>query len=86
MKSSIISTKLSPCNIQRIFSKEKKIHSKIFDIVNIFAQNIREVVQTSTHTVCFESKIRKLGIPLQTPVVPYKSGVWGNVLVMDMLS
>ena len=31
----------------------------------------------STHNVCFGLKIRKLGIPLQTPVFLYKSGVCG---------
>ena len=30
----------------------------------------------STHNVCFGSKIRKLGIPLQTPVFLCKSGVY----------
>ena len=33
-------------------------------------------VITSTHNVCFGSIIRKLGIPLQTPVFLYKSGVY----------
>ena len=32
----------------------------------------------STHKVCFGSKIRKLGIPLQTPVFLYKSEVEGG--------
>ena len=54
------------------------------DFLNIFAQNIHcgyklepapETVVTSTHNVSFESKIRKLGIPLQTPFSLYKSGV-----------
>ena len=43
-------------------------------IFNIFAQYIHcrytlEAVLTSTHNVCFGSKIRKLGIPLQTPLI-----------------
>ena len=48
----------------------------------IFAQNIdcgytllAEAVLTSTHNLCFGAKIRKLGIPLHTPVSLYKSGV-----------
>ena len=56
-----------------------KISSEKIDILKIFAQNIlcgctldtprlTEAVLTSTHNVCFGSKIRKLGIPLQTPV------------------
>ena len=30
----------------------------------------------STHNLCFEAKIRKIGIPLHTPVLLYKSGVY----------
>ena len=37
--------------------------------------NIGEAVLTSTHNLCFGAKIRKIGIPLQTPVLLYKSGV-----------
>ena len=40
---------------------------------NMFAQNIdcvylAEAVLTSTHNLCFGTKIRKIGIPLQTLV------------------
>ena len=31
----------------------------------------------STNNLCFGAKIRKIGIPLQTPVFLYKSGVYG---------
>ena len=34
-----------------------------------------EAVLTSTHDACFGSKIRQLGIPLQTPILLYKK--WG---------
>ena len=44
------------------------------DIFLIFAQNI-EAVLTSTYNLCFGAKIRKIGIPLQTPVLLYKK--WG---------
>ena len=38
-------------------------------------------VLTCTHSLCFGSKIRKLGIPLQTPVVLlYKSGCKGKYI------
>ena len=58
----------------------------MFDIFLIFAQNIDcgytlepprrgEAVLTSTHNLCFGAKIRKLGIPLHTPVLLYNSGV-----------
>ena len=36
-----------------------------------------EAVLMSTNNVCFGSKIRKLGKPLQTRVLLYKSGVKG---------
>ena len=47
----------------------------MFDIFLMFAQNIDEAVLTSTHNLCFRAKIRKIGIPLHTPVLLYKSGV-----------
>ena len=33
----------------------------------------------STHSLCFGEKIRKVDIPLQTPVFLYKSGVYGGI-------
>ena len=54
------------------------ILKKIFAIFLIFAQNIdclAEAVLTSTHNLCFGAKIRKIGLPLHTPVLLYKSGV-----------
>ena len=39
-----------------------------------------------THNLCFGAKIRKIGIPLQTPVFLYKSGVQGGILFKDMFS
>ena len=62
-----------------------------FDIFLIFAQNIDcgytvlEAVLTSTHNLCFEAKIRKIRIPLPTPVL-YKSGVQGGIHCTDMFS
>ena len=62
-------------------SKIDNFQRKIFDI---FAQNIDcgyslerlgEAVLISTHNLCFGAKIRKIGIPLHTPVLLYKSGV-----------
>ena len=35
-----------------------------------------EAVLTSTHNLCFGAKIRKMGVPLHTPVLLYKSGVY----------
>ena len=36
---------------------------------------LAEAVLTSTHNLCLGAKIRKIGIPLHTPVLLYKSGV-----------
>ena len=66
-------------------SKIDNFQRKIFDIFLIFAQNI-EAVLTSTHNLCFEAKIRKIGIPLHTPVLLYKSGVQGGIHYTDMFS
>ena len=35
------------------------------------------MVLTNTHSLCFRAKIRKIGIPLDSPVSRYKSGVLG---------
>ena len=41
-------------------------------------QIVGEAVLTSTHNLCFRAKIRKIGKPLHTPFLLYKSGVqWG---------
>ena len=51
------------------------------DIFLIFAQNIdcgyTLANLTSTHNLCFGAKIRKMGIPLQTPVCYIKVGFKG---------
>ena len=63
------------------FSKVVKIENfplKKFDIFFYFSSKHRlwaEAVLTSTHNLCFEAKIRKIGLPLQTPVLLYKSGI-----------
>ena len=79
--------------------KKLKFHWKIFDIFLIFAQNIdavltsthnlcfgAEAVLTSTHNLCFGAKIRKIGIPLHTPVLLHKSGVYWGIHSTDMFS
>ena len=37
----------------------------------------------STHSLCFGAKIRKICIPLHTPVLLYKSGVQGGLHYTD---
>ena len=75
-------TKTCPCNIQRIFSeaKIKDFIGKKSDILIILLKtNIDCGVHVRTASPinpCFGSKIRKIGIPLQTPVSLYKSGVF----------
>ena len=68
-------------------SKIDNFQRKIFDIFLIFAQNIDcGYTLTSTHNLCFGAKIRKIGIPLHTPVLLYKSGVQGGIHYTDMFS
>ena len=69
-----------------------------FDIFNNFAQNIdcgywlepprRGGSNEYPQSLCltFLSKIRKIGIPLHTPVLLYKSGVQGGIHFTDMFS
>ena len=38
----------------------------------------------STHSLCFGAKTRKIGIPLHTLVLLYKSVVQGDMHVIDM--
>ena len=40
----------------------------------------------STHNLCFEAKISKIGIPLHTPVLLYKGGGKGGIHYTDMFS
>ena len=73
--------------------KTENFQLKNFDIFfPIFAQNIdcgytlEEAVLTSTHNLCFGAKIRKIGIPLHTPVLLYKSGAQKGIYFTDMFS
>ena len=65
--------------------KSENFQLNNFDIFLIFAQNI-DCGYTCTHNLCFGAKIRKIGIPLHTPVLLYKSGVQGIIHYMDMFS
>ena len=71
----------SPMQYMVIFKvlKIENLQKKKFDIFLIFAQNID---CGSTHTLCFRSKIGKIGIHvlLHTPVLLYKRGVYGGIL------
>ena len=49
----------------------------------IFFLFLREAVLTCTHNLCFGAKIRKIDIPLHTPVLLYKSGVQGGIHYTD---
>ena len=64
--------------------KNENFQQKKFDIFLIFA--LAEAVLTSTHNLCFGAKIRKIGIPLRTPVLLYKNGVQGGIYITDMFS
>ena len=55
---------------------EKKIENVL--IFNIFAQNLdRGYTLEEFHNLCFGSKIRKIGIPQQTPILLYEVGYEG---------
>ena len=53
--------------INRDFFSEQNVGTR----QNLLAQ----AILSSTHNVCFGSKIRKIGMSLQTPVFLYKGGV-----------
>ena len=63
---------------------------KKIDIFLFFAQNIdcgytlEPPRLTSTHNLCFGAKIRKIGIPLHTPVLLYKRGVQRGINYKDV--
>ena len=74
--------------------KNENFQWKCLDIFLNFAQTIDcgytleppRPILTSTHNLCFGAKIRKIGIPLQTPVLLYKSGVQWGIHYTDMFS
>ena len=68
--------------------KNENFQQKLFDIFLISAQNIDcgYTLEPPRLNLCFGAKIRKLGIPLQTPVLLYKSGIQGGIHVTDMFS
>ena len=60
--------------------KIENFQLKNFDIFLIYCSKHRlwvhvRTASPSTHNLCFGAKIRKIGIPLRTPVLLYKSGV-----------
>ena len=58
----------------------------MFKFFLIFSQNIGYgyTLEPPRHNLCSGAKIRKIGIPLHTPVLLYKSGVQGGIHYMDM--
>ena len=78
-------TKTRPCNIQRFFKLEKlkNFSRKFLIFFFIFAQNIDcGYTLEPPRRVCFGAKTRKIDIPLHTPILLYKSGVQGGILVL----
>ena len=76
--------------------KNENSQQKFFDIFLILAQNIdcgytlepprRGGSNEYPQSICFGAKIRKIGLPLQTPVLLYKSGVQGGKHYTDTFS
>ena len=58
---------------ENVFVVKMKIVTGKFLIFFLFL--LGEAVLTSTHNTYFGAKIRKIGIPLHTPVLLYESGV-----------
>ena len=52
----------------------------------LFLVQNRLWVLVSSHNVCFGAKIRKIDIPLHTPVLPYKSGFKGIFIARTCFS
>ena len=81
-------TQTFPCIMQRFLKAVKMIIFRWnFWYFSYFYSKYRlwvhaEVVLTSTHNLCFRAKIRRKCIPLYTPVLLYKSGVYWLVSVM----
>ena len=64
------------------------VYRTIGPLVLIFAQNIDcgYTLEPPRHNLYFGAKIRKIGIPMHTPVLLYKGGVQGGIHYMDMFS
>ena len=63
-------------------------YTEIFKIVKNenFQKKKNDIFLIFAHNLCFGAKIRKIGIPLHTPVLLYKSGVQGGKHYTDMFS
>ena len=79
------------------FKNDKTFNWKNIDSFDIFAQNIDcgytleplclgGSTEYLRHSPCFRAKIRKIGMPLHTPVLLHKSKVEGGIYYMEMLS
>ena len=66
-----------------VVKKNENFHYKTVDIFSYFCSKHRLWVHVRTASV---RRIRKIGIPLHTPVFLYKSGVHGSILHTDMFS
>ena len=82
----------TPMQYTEIFGvvKNLKFHQNLFllktRIVGTSLNRLGEAVLTSTHNLCFGATIRKIGIPVHTPVLLYKSGVQEGIHYTDMFS
>ena len=69
-----------PCNKHRFFNfKNCQFSAENFGYFSYFCSKnrlwVHEAVLASTHYLCFGAKIRKIGLPLHTPVFLYERGV-----------
>ena len=73
---------------KKMAEKMKFFSRKILIFFLFLLQNIDcgYSLEPPRRNLCFEAKIRKIVIPLQTPVLLYKSGVQGGKHYTDMFS
>ena len=74
----------TPIQVRKFFSPVKT--ENFIRKILIFFLFLLKAVLTSTHNLCFGAKIRKIGIPLHTPVLLYKSKVQGGKYYTEMFS
>ena len=63
-----------------------KIFSRKFLIFFLFGEAVLRGGSNEYPQSMIWSKIRKIGVPLHTPVLLYESGVQGGIYITDMFS
>ena len=61
--------------LYRVGRKGTRISGDSRSVGTYHMYDLGDVVLMSTRNLCFGAKIRKIGIPLHTPVLPFKVGI-----------